>query len=59
MTEEKEFVRQTGKVILSGFKHSGDSSNLMLRILEAEQYLNNKVSLEIHRKFGIAVRFHL
>ena len=63
MENEKTFVRRTGKIITTGFKYIGEdinnSDSLEERLLQTEAYLNSKVSIEVHRRFGIAVRFHI
>jgi hypothetical protein len=55
--ELEKFEKRTGKVIIHGFtKNPEDAAKT---VLEIEQYLNNKVAVEIYYKHKIAVRFHL
>ena len=61
--KESIFMRRVGRMITTGFKYEGefqsDSNSLVERMLKAEQYLNDRVATEVHKKFGVAVRFHL
>ena len=74
MSKKLEFKRRTGKIIVSGFenflKYNLTEENLgyesdeyeesfYMRTIQAEQYLNDRVAIEIHKRFNIAVRFHL
>jgi len=62
-TIEKEFIRRTGRIITTGFKYIGEDAQnpdgFAKRLLLAELYLNGKISTEIHKRFDIAMRFHL
>lgn len=52
-----QFEKRTGKVIIHGFTKNNEE--FAKTILAVEQDLNNKVTVEIYRKYKVAIRFHL
>jgi hypothetical protein len=55
--ETEKFEKRTGKVIIHGFTKNDEE--FAKTVLEVEQYLNNRVAVEIYQKSKIAIRFHL
>jgi hypothetical protein len=51
------FKKKSGKVLFHGFVAS--EADFAEKILEIEQFLNNKVAVEIYKKYQIGIRFQL
>jgi len=56
-SKPEQFKKRTGKVTIHGFTPSDEDFAKI--VLEIEQYLNNRVAVEIYQKSNIAIRFHL
>ena len=55
--EIKKFEKRTGKIIIHRFAESKEE--FVTKALEIEQHLNDKVATEIHKKYGLAIRFRI
>lgn len=49
-----------GKIIVkTNLKNNKEDETITIeQLLKAEQYLNNEVAIDIHKKFGIGIRVH-
>jgi len=55
--KSEQFGKRTGKIIVHGFAE--DTEQFASKALEIEQYLNDRVATDVHKKFGLAIRIHL
>jgi len=53
-------IRRSGTIIIQGQETTEEKrSEEYRKCFEVEQYLNDKVALDVFKKFGVLIRVHL